>query len=130
MATTLQGMNDLVKFYKRVQSADDDIGGSVQTLQEVYSGVHARIGNSRVPFALRVQGMETSDMFDAVVQAPGLTDIVIYPDYVMEPQTGQYQGLKFAVLSVQDDSIASSPGDMRRHKQLSLRRFEVARQVQ
>jgi len=126
----LQGLNILVSIFRREQESDDAIGGSAQRRTPVRADVPARIGATRSPQALRVQGIESSDLFDCVMQSADLVDIDVQFDDVVIPQDGQYKNREFAVLAVQDDSIADSPDDYRRHKFLSLRRIEKARELQ
>jgi len=126
----LQGLNTTIAIYERQQQSDDDIGGSVQIRSVRRSGVPARIGATRSPMGLRVQGIEASNLYDCVCQSPDLTDLIIRIDDIVVPESGQYQGMDFVVLAIQDDSIADSPGDLRRHKYLSLRRWEEARRIQ
>ena len=80
--------------------------------------------------SLRVQGIETSDLFDCVMQSPDLIEIDIQFDDIVIPQTGQYVNQEFVVTGIQDDSIADDLNDFRRHKFVSLRRTEKARRVQ
>lgn len=126
----LQGLNITVTIQRRQQQSDDDIGGSVQTTQTVRSGVPARIGGTRSPMQLRAQGIEVQNVFDCVMRSPDYDDLDIRIDDIVFADSGQHRGQVFAVTAVQEDSVADSPGDYRRHKFVSLRRWERARQVQ
>ena len=127
----LQGLDITVSIFRRVQMPDDDIGGSVQVQSPIRTGVPGRIGNSRSPMMLRAQGIESSNMYDGVLQSPDYVDLDLQIDDVLIPEVGQYTGLSFVVTGVQDDSLSDLPNqDYRRHKFVSLRRIVEARRVQ
>lgn len=128
----LQGLDILVSIYRREQQADDEVGGSVIDRKLIYSHIQAKITSMRTPMFLRAQGIETTNNFDCVVQPSNyipLTKIEI--DDILVPETGMYAGLDFVITNAQDNPVANSPVDYRFiHRNLSLRRTEVARKVQ
>lgn len=127
----LQGLNITVTVYRRNQEADDEVGGSKQRRTPIRTGIPARIGATRSPMSLRVQGMEATNLFDCTLQAPDYTDIDVRIDDIVVPEVGQYTGMDFVVLGVQEDSSSDDPNqDYRRHKNLSLRRIVEARRIQ
>lgn len=130
---SLQGLNITVTLYHRHQQGDDEVGGSVQTRDPVAVNIPARIGPTRTPYILRVQGIESSDMFDCTIAGyDPLTyqSVKIMLDDILVPDAGQYQGIDFVILGTQEDSVAENPNDFRKHKNLSLRRWVEARTIQ
>lgn len=126
----LQGLNVLADIYRRQQQSDDDIGGSVWLRSPVATAVPCRIGSTRSPMALRIQGIESTNIYDCNIQLPGVAILDIRIDDILVPQNGQFKNWDFAITAVQEDSIADSPNDSRRHKSLSLRHVDRAQQAQ
>lgn len=102
----------------------------MQTRSPVATAVPCRIGSTRSPTALRVQGIEAVNMFDCNIQLPGVAVLDIHIDDILVPRNGQFANWDFAIVAVQEDSIADNPNDSRRHKNLSLRHVERAQQAQ
>ena|SRR3990167_5654653 len=126
----LQGLNITVTIKRRQQLPDDDVGGSVQNIVVLRTGILARFGASRSPLILRAQGIEVKNTFDAILRSPDYVPVDIQIDDMLVPESGQYIGQEFAVTAVQGDSIAENFDDFRKHWFLSLRRWEKARTVQ
>lgn len=118
----LQGMNITFKLTRKIKGADDEVGGATATETTIYTGIHGRLSALKPSEELRVQGVETDKLFNAVIQ-PVTLDIHEF-DYLY-PESGIYAGQQFKVTGVQVDSIV--PSDPRAHKSLRLERIERAR---
>lgn len=126
----VHGLNILVTIQRRIQQPDDLVGGSVQEFETIKEHCPARIGSPKTPFILRAQGIEVTNIYDCTILPPDYFPMDIRIDDLIVVETGQYAGRDFAVTSIQDDSLADDPTDLRQHKSLSIRRFERARKVQ
>lgn len=126
----LRGLNITVSIYRRSQSQDDEVGGSVQIRTLVRSNIPSRITLTPTPMTLKAQGIENTDNFDCVVQPADYTPLDIQTDDIVVPESGQYVGLDFVITNVFDNPEADWPIDYRFiHKRLSLRRIEIARRI-
>ncbi len=123
----IAGLNVRVNIFRRFAEEDDDVGGAVITGVLVYGDVEASIQHMRAQEALIGQGIETSNVFTALV---GRSLDVQEGDYltVSFPHEHAYYGNFFRVVGVRDSSFV--PNDRRQYTMLTLDRIERARNVQ
>ncbi|MHA2063873.1 MAG: hypothetical protein ACXABY_05740 [Candidatus Thorarchaeota archaeon] len=117
----IQGLNVTVKIERQVEGADDAIGGSTVTLSTLSTGVRARISSVKPTEEIRLQGLETSKLFNMVIW-PATTDIT-ESDYVT-PESGNFEDVVFRVVGIQIDSLHNSR--RRAHKSIRLQRIDKA----
>lgn len=102
--------------------ADDDQGGAVPSGTIIYQNVQARIFTEKPTLALLEQGLETPEMFAAML-TPG-TMILQHNDQYQEtsPNISPYLNDKFVIISIQRPSQM----DNRKYLRVVMRRFETA----
>lgn len=103
---------------------DDDQGGALPSGTILYQNVQARIFTEKPTLALLEQGLETPEMFAALL-TPG-TMILQHNDQYQElsPNISPYLNDKFVIISIQRPSQM----DNRKYLRVVMRRFEVAHQ--
>lgn len=102
--------------------ADDDQGGAVPSGTIIYNPVFLRIFTEKPTLALLEQGLETPELFSAIIE-PG-TIALHHNDQIQvtEPNISPYLGLKFVIVSIQTPSML----DVRKYVRVVMRRFEIA----
>jgi hypothetical protein len=102
--------------------ADDDQGGALPTGTTLYEPVFARIHTEKPTLALLEQGLETPELFSAILQ-PGGLDLRHNDQYeVTGPNISPYKGLKFVIISLQSASVM----DERKYQRVVMRRYVIA----
>ena len=101
---------------------DDEQGGSVPSGTIIYQNVQARIFTEKPTLALLEQGLETPEMFSAIL-APG-NMVLEHNDQYQElaPNISPYLNHKFVIISIQRPSQL----DQRQYLRVVMRRFETA----
>lgn len=102
--------------------ADDDQGGALPTGTVSYSPVFARIFTEKPTLALLEQGLETAELYSAILE-PG--DMLLNHNdqfQVTAPNISPYLNEKFVIVSIQSPSML----DNRRYLRVVMRRFEIA----
>ena len=121
---TMTGLNITVTFLQRVKDADDPIGGAVQHLAPIQTNIPARLTEVNTPWTMKAQGQTAEGLYDCTVEAPLYDQLIIQNDWIIQPESGQYQGLLFMIMEVEDTSLLDNPVDYRGyHKSLSLKRL-------
>ena len=102
--------------------ADDDQGGAVPSGTTIYTNVQARIFTEKPTLALLEQGLETPEMFSAIL-SPG-TMVLEHNDQYQElaPNISPYLNKKFVIISIQRPSQL----DDRKYLRVVMRREETA----
>lgn len=101
---------------------DDSQGGAVPSGTVLYNPVFARIFTEKPTLALLEQGLETPELFSAVLQ-PGTLDLHHNDQYQVDaPNLSPWIGLKFVIVSIQTPSML----DGRKYLRVVMRRFEIA----
>jgi len=117
------GMNQKGRLWRYTQNGnDDDLGGAVPSGTVLCEPVWARISPRKPTQALLEQGLETPEIFDAVLSAGDY--VLIHNDQleITAPNISPYLNKKFVIIGIQ----SSSNFDLRQHKLVTLRRFETA----
>lgn len=120
-----QGLNITATISRREAGADDDVGGATTTTVVIYRSVKSRISSLKPSEDQRVQGLETSKMYNAAIWPSTYT---ILEGDLYQPEIGRFIGETFRVVGVQQDSLP--PTDKRAHISLRLVRVVTARTVQ
>jgi hypothetical protein len=121
----LQGLNITVQITRRTEGADDAIGGATRTAEVVLRNVRARISSMKPTEEARLQGLESSKLYNAVVVPANLD---IRESDILIPDNGTHAGTQFRVTGVQKDSIHHN--SKRAHMSLRLTHEDRARTVQ
>ena len=101
---------------------DDSVGGALPTGTVLYTPVFARIFTEKPTLALLEQGLETPELFSAIME-PGDITLNHNDQYeVTAPNISPYKNLKFVIISIQTPSML----DDRRYVRVVMRRFVVA----
>jgi hypothetical protein len=101
---------------------DDSQGGAVPTGTVIYSPVFARIFTEKPVLALLSQGLETPELYSAVLE-PGNMALNHNDQFqVIAPNVSPYLNEKFVIISIQTPSML----DSRRYVRVVMRRFEIA----
>lgn len=103
-------------------STDDAVGGAVPTGTIIYSPVFARVKAEEPTLALLEQGLETPEIFTALM-APG----TILPQHndqyeVLAPPTTPHYNKRFVIIGVQPTDMT----DRRKYIRVTMRRIETA----
>lgn len=101
---------------------DDDQGGSLPSGTVLYTPVFARIFTEKPTLALLEQGLETPELYSAILE-PG--DMLLNHNdqfQVTAPNISPYKNEKFVIVSIQSPSML----DNRRYLRVVMRRFEIA----
>ena len=102
--------------------SDDDQGGSLPSGTTIYSPVFARIFTEKPTLALLEQGLETPELYSAVLE-PGDMLLNHNDQYQVDgPNISPYKNEKFVIVSIQSPSML----DNRRYLRVVMRRFEIA----
>ncbi len=118
------GLNISVTFFQRVEDTDDVIGGARQHLAPTRSNIPARLTVVRTPWMMKAQGQTTEDMYDLFVESSNYEQLVVSNDWIVVPDSGQYQGWKFMIMEIEDSSLWDNPVDYRGiHKHITLKRL-------
>ena len=103
-------------------NADDDQGGALPSGTVLYTPVFARIFTEKPTLALLEQGLNTEELFSAILQ-PGNLNLHHNDQYQVDaPNLSPYINKKFVIISIQTPSIV----DNRSYMRVVLRRFEIA----
>lgn len=103
-------------------NVDDDQGGALPSGTTLYSPVFARIYTEKPTLALLEQGLETPELFSAILE-PGNLDLHHNDQYQVDaPAMSPWIGKKFVIVSIQTPSML----DGRRYVRVVMRRFEIA----
>lgn len=103
--------------------SDDGVGGAVPTGTVLYNSVFARIFTEKPTLALLEQGLETPEMFTALL-SPGNMDIQHNDQYEeLAPPISPYLNKKFVIVSIQRPSQLDAG---RQYLRIVMRRFEEA----
>jgi hypothetical protein len=106
----------------RFTYADDDQGGALPSGTVIYTNVQARIFTNKPTLALLEQGLETPEMFAAIL-TPGTLDLRHNDQYQeLAPAISPYINEKFVIVSIQRPSQL----DSRKYLRVVMRRFETA----
>lgn len=102
--------------------ADDNLGGAIPSGTVLYEPVFARIFTEKPTLALLEQGLETPEMFQAILE-PGNMDLR-HNDQVeiTGPNLSPHKNKKFVIVSIQYPSTL----DERKYQRVVMRRFEIA----
>ena len=101
---------------------DDVVGGALPTGTVLYSPVFARIFTEKPTLALLEQGLETPELFSAILE-PGDLQLNHNDQYeVTDPNISPYKNLKFVIISIQNPSML----DERRYVRVVMRRYVIA----
>ena len=102
--------------------ADDSTGGALPTGTILYMPVHARIFTEKPTLALLEQGLETPELYSAVLE-PGDMDLHHNDQFQVDaPNLSPYLNKKFVIVSIQTPSML----DSRKYMRVVMRRFEIA----
>ena len=102
--------------------ADDSTGGALPTGTVLYTPVHARIFTEKPTLALLEQGLETPELYSAVLE-PGDMDVHHNDQFQVDaPNLSPYLNKKFVIISIQTPSML----DSRKYMRVVMRRFEIA----
>jgi hypothetical protein len=116
------GMNLVGNILRFSTKADDEVGGAVPTGTVLYANVFGRISARKPTQALLEQGLETPEIFTAVL-SPGNISIRENDQYeVVSPVISNYYQKRFVIIGIQ----YSSMGDPRQYLIVTLRRFDIA----
>lgn len=121
----IQGLNITIEIRREIPGADDEVGGATTSTSIVATGVKARISSLKPTAELRVQGIETSRYYSAVIW-PATTDIQENDSIV--PESGSHEGLEFKVTGIQVDSLPSNSN--RAHISVRMQHIGDARTIQ
>lgn len=121
----IQGLNITVTIQRPIPGADDEVGGATVVLSDIATGVRARLSSLKPTVEIRLQGLETSNMYNAVIW-PATIDIQ-ENDYLI-PENGDHAGVTFKVVGVQIDSILNN--SPRAHISVRLQHVSSARNIQ
>jgi len=103
-------------------NADDDQGGALPSGTVLYSPVFARIFTEKPTLALLEQGLETPELFSAILE-PGNLDLRHNDQFQVDaPALSPWINKKFVIVSIQTPSML----DGRRYMRVVMRRFEIA----
>lgn len=123
------GLNLLLSIWKYTFPADDSAGGAVPSGTVIYSRIEARITPQKPTMALLEQGLETIEIFTAVLHPGTLKLEHNYEIEVTAPIISPYYGEHFRVFgSPQRTSVYAD--DPRGFLLLTLRRSEIAHGIQ
>ena len=101
---------------------DDDQGGALPSGTVLYTPVFARIYTEKPTLALLEQGLETPELFSAVLE-PGTMDLHHNDQFQVDaPNISPYLNKKFVIVSIQTPSML----DSRKYMRVVMRRFEIA----
>lgn len=101
---------------------DDAVGGALPTGTVIYSPVFARIFTEKPTLALLEQGLETPELFSAILE-PGNLLLNHNDQYeVTDPNISPYKNLRFVIISIQNPSML----DERRYVRVVMRRYVIA----
>lgn len=127
----LQGLSILVNILRRTQLADDAMGGSQQSNDVIYTNIPARITQLGAPPYLRIQGIESTDNYNCVMQPLACSVLTLRMDDIVQPQSGQYTGENFVITNTQDNPYADLNTDSRGgYRSVSLKYIRDARSIQ
>lgn len=102
---------------------DDEVGGAVPTGTVLYESVFARIFTEKPTLALLEQGLETPELFTAIL-TPGNIDLRHNDQYEeLAPAISPYLNKKFVIISIQRPSQLDKG---RQYLRVVMRRFEEA----
>lgn len=102
--------------------ADDSTGGALPTGTVLYTPVYARIFTEKPVLALLAQGLETPELYSAVLE-PGDMDLHHNDQFQVDaPNLSPYLNKKFVIISIQTPSML----DNRKYMRVVMRRFEIA----
>lgn len=103
-------------------SHDDVVGGAVPTGTVIYNPVFARIKAEEPTLALLEQGLETPEIFTALL-APGTITLQHNDQYeVLAPPMSPHYGKRFVIIGVQPSDLT----DVRKYLRVTMRRIEQA----
>ena len=103
-------------------NADDDQGGALPSGTVLYSPVFARIFTEKPTLALLEQGLETAELYSAILE-PGDISLNHNDQYqVTAPNISPYLNERFVIISIQSPSML----DNRRYLRVVMRRYEIA----
>jgi len=116
------GLNLVGNIWRFSDVTDDDVGGAVPTGTILYTNVYGRMSAKKPTQALLEQGLETPEIFTAVL-SPGNLSIQHNDQYeVTSPPISSYYKKRFVIIGIQYASM----NDSRQYMIVTLRRFEVA----
>lgn len=116
------GINHTGRIWRFTSPTDDNVGGALPTGTVIYSPVFARIFTEKPTLALLEQGLETPELFSAILE-PGNILLEHNDQYeVTDPNISPYKNLRFVIISIQNPSML----DERRYVRVVMRRFAVA----
>ncbi len=122
------GLNTRVNIWRMNQQEDDSVGGAMLSGSVQYSNIQARIQASPTQQLLIQQGLETSDIFTAIILRNNL-DIRERDELeIAFPQEHPYYGKRFRIVGVRYSDHA--PYDRRGYMMLTLNRSEIAHSEQ
>jgi len=101
---------------------DDSVGGALPTGTVLYTPVFARIFTEKPTLALLEQGLETAELYSAILE-PGDMSLNHNDQFqVTAPNISPYLNEKFVIISIQSPSML----DNRRYLRVVMRRYEIA----
>ena len=116
------GLNHTGKIWRFSYPQDDDQGGALPSGTVLYEPVFARIFTEKPTLALLEQGLETAELYSAILE-PGDISLNHNDQYqVTAPNISPYLNEKFVIISIQSPSML----DNRRYLSVVMRRFEIA----
>lgn len=116
------GLNVSGVVWRFSDPTDDALGGAVPTGTIVYTPVFARIKAEEPTLALLEQGLETPEIFTALM-APGTISLRHNDQYeVTRPVTSPHYGKRFVIIGVQPSDLT----DRRHYVRVTMRRIEQA----
>ena len=102
--------------------SDDDQGGALPTGTVLYTPVFARIFTEKPTLALLEQGLETPELYSAILE-PGNMSLNHNDQFQVDaPNISPYKNEKFVIVSIQSPSML----DSRKYLRVVMRRFEIA----
>lgn len=120
----MTGLNITVAIYHRRNNSDDRVGGASEYLSIDRTGLPARIVERGAPWILKAQGIVLETMYSCTVQSENYIQLQVTHDDVIIPESGQYQGIQFYVMDVQDTTLDDNPVDYRGfHRLLTLKKL-------
>lgn len=110
------------RIWRFTSPTDDNVGGALPTGTVIYTPVFARIFTEKPTLALLEQGLETPELFSAILEPGNL--LLNHNDQfeVTAPNISPYLNLKFVIISIQTPSML----DERRYMRVVMRRFVIA----
>ena len=116
------GLNLTGRIWRFSYDSDDSVGGALPSGTVLYSNVFSRIQAEKPTLALLEQGLETPEIFTAIL-SPGTLDLNHNDQYeVTGPPISSYYNKRFRIIGIQHTGME----DERKFLMVTLRRIDEA----